>query len=85
MPLWLALSYLASNITLNCLNFYWFGKMIDTIRKRFQTPVVEKKEVEGKPMKTTGVNGSTVISADQTEVRKRNLPRMDSQTVPPGI
>jgi hypothetical protein len=38
VPLWLAGTYLAANITLNCLNFYWFGKMIETIRKRFDPP-----------------------------------------------
>nr|POF17512.1 putative tlc domain-containing protein c17a2.02c [Quercus suber] len=38
VPLWLACAYLASNLVLNCLNIYWFGKMIDTIRKRFDPP-----------------------------------------------
>lgn len=38
LPLWLALSYLASNIVLNVLNFYWFAKMIETLRKRFDPP-----------------------------------------------
>jgi len=36
VPIWLAVVYLGSNIVLNTLNFYWFGKMIETIRKRFQ-------------------------------------------------
>ena len=35
MPAWLAIVYLSSNIVLNTLNFYWFGKMIETIKKRF--------------------------------------------------
>ena len=35
VPTWLGAVYLASNIVLNTLNFYWFGKMIETIRKRF--------------------------------------------------
>jgi len=38
IPLWLALAYLSSNITLNSLNIFWFGKMIQTIRKRFDPP-----------------------------------------------
>jgi len=38
VPFWLAASYLASNITLNGLNWYWFGKMIEAIRKRFDPP-----------------------------------------------
>ena len=41
VPTWLAIVYLGSNITLNSLNFYWFGKMIETIQKRFS-------EVKGK-------------------------------------
>lgn len=35
IPPWLAIVYLGSNVVLNALNFYWFGKMIETIRKRF--------------------------------------------------
>ena len=35
MPAWLAVVYLSSNVVLNTLNFYWFGKMIETIKKRF--------------------------------------------------
>ena len=35
IPLWLGLVYLASNLILHTLNFYWFGRMIETVRKRF--------------------------------------------------
>ena len=38
VPVWLAVVYLGSNIVLNTLNFYWFGKMIETVRSRFQEP-----------------------------------------------
>ncbi|EMD00457.1 hypothetical protein BAUCODRAFT_62246 [Baudoinia panamericana UAMH 10762] len=38
LPLWLPIVYLLSNLTLNLLNVYWFGKMIETIRKRFDPP-----------------------------------------------
>ncbi|KAI9877141.1 MAG: hypothetical protein M1830_004691 [Pleopsidium flavum] len=44
VPIWLACTYLGSNIVLNTLNFYWFGKMIETVKKRFQPP----KERRGK-------------------------------------
>lgn len=51
LPMWLALSYLASNIVLNTLNYYWFAKMIETLRKRFDPPLgtkrVEKKKEGG--------------------------------------
>ncbi|EQK99039.1 hypothetical protein G6O67_002320 [Ophiocordyceps sinensis] len=36
VPLWLATLYLASNLTLNSLNFYWFVMMIRAVRKRFE-------------------------------------------------
>ncbi|KAH0287753.1 DUF887-domain-containing protein [Aureobasidium namibiae CBS 147.97] len=49
LPAWLALSYLASNIVLNVLNWYWFAKMIEALRKRFDPPFgtkrPEKKEI----------------------------------------
>jgi len=35
-PLWLAAVYLGCNLVLNSLNIFWFGKMIETVRKRFQ-------------------------------------------------
>ena len=38
IPLWLAITYLGSNVILNTLNFFWFGKMIETVKKRFQKP-----------------------------------------------
>lgn len=49
LPGWLAFVYLASNIVLNTLNFYWFGKMIETVRSRFREPRGGKKQ------KTEGV------------------------------
>jgi hypothetical protein len=39
VPLWLAAAYLASNLILNGLNWYWFSKMIETLRKRFDPPL----------------------------------------------
>lgn len=36
VPIWLACTYLGSNVVLNTLNFYWFGKMIEAVKKRFQ-------------------------------------------------
>lgn len=38
VPLWLACAYLGSNTMLSTLNFYWFGKMIEAVTKRFQSP-----------------------------------------------
>lgn len=36
VPWWIIAVYLVSNVTLNALNWYWFGKMIETVRKRFE-------------------------------------------------
>ncbi len=44
VPLWLAATYLIANILLNTLNWFWFAKMIETVRKRF----TERKEKPGK-------------------------------------
>lgn len=38
VPPWLAMAYVISNTTLSVLNFYWFGKMIQALMKRFEKP-----------------------------------------------
>jgi hypothetical protein len=43
VPVWLAVCYLGANLTLNGLNWFWFGKMIETIRKRFDPPLGTRK------------------------------------------
>lgn len=47
IPTWLAITYLGSNVVLNSLNFYWFLKMIETVKKRFQTSREDRKEFDG--------------------------------------
>ncbi|EUC41782.1 hypothetical protein COCMIDRAFT_29480 [Bipolaris oryzae ATCC 44560] len=42
-PLWLISAYLASNLILNGLNWFWFSKMIETLRKRFDPPIGTRK------------------------------------------
>jgi hypothetical protein len=71
VPVWLGFTYLGSNIILNTLNFYWFGKMIEALRKRF-APQKEKKE-KAVAMKRTRSNGAVKTSFDQTEVRRRKI------------
>lgn len=44
VPFWLAGAYLASNFILNGLNWFWFGKMIETLRSRFEPPIGTKKQ-----------------------------------------
>jgi hypothetical protein len=43
VPLWVVTAYLVSNLILNGLNWFWFGKMIETLRKRFDPPFGTKK------------------------------------------
>jgi hypothetical protein len=49
VPLWLAGAYLASNLTLNGLNWFWFAKMIETLRKRFDPPLGTRKPEINEP------------------------------------
>lgn len=46
VPPWLAAVYLASNLTLNGLNVYWFFMMIKAVRKRFEPGKQPITEVE---------------------------------------
>jgi hypothetical protein len=82
VPLWLAFTYLGSNIVLNTLNFYWFGKMIETVRKRFQPPKEERRKSKVAATKSTGANGTVKVDLDQTEVRRRKVEKGDD--VPDG-
>lgn len=62
VPVWLASVYLASNIVLNSLNFYWFGKMIETIRKRFtESKDVKQKRWEGKLRADGDADGAVLV------------------------
>jgi hypothetical protein len=82
VPLWLAFTYLGSNIVLNTLNFFWFGKMIETVRKRFQPPKEERRKEKAIATKTTGANGKVRIDVDGTDVRRRNITDED---LPPAL
>ncbi|KAH7383170.1 TLC domain-containing protein [Pyrenochaeta sp. MPI-SDFR-AT-0127] len=60
VPLWLAGAYLASNLTLNGLNWFWFGKMIETLRKRFDPPLGTRRP-EVKEPKTISEDEKVLI------------------------
>ena len=66
VPVWLAVTYLSSNTVLNSLNFYWFGKMIETVRKRF-----EKKPEADKKSEGNGEDKSEKDSGKRNNVRRR--------------
>ena len=69
LPLWLALTYLTSNLVLNSLNIYWMGKMVETIRKRFPPPFGTKGVVNSRKGKTKE-EPIAVPGVDQKEVKK---------------
>ena len=80
VPVWLAATYLGSNILLNTLNFYWFGKMIETVKKRFRPPqgkealaIKGDRSVQSEEQSTivTDGFGKTVLEAEKKEVRRR--------------
>lgn len=76
VPTWLACTYLGSNIVLNTLNFYWFGKMIETVKKRFRGPQtkgpVEVVIVEGTEMDAREFRDDPVF--DEKQVGNHKLP-----------
>jgi hypothetical protein len=78
VPFWLAFTYLGSNIILNTLNFYWFGKMIEALRKRF-TPQKDKKKEKAIATKSIQSNGAVRIDVDQTEIRRRRVVEVDAE------
>jgi hypothetical protein len=63
VPLWLGATYLAANLTLNSLNFYWFFMMIRAVRKRF-----EPSEANGKDSDATAISPVTEAELDLSPV-----------------
>ena len=67
---------------LNTLNFYWFGKMIETVKKRFQ-PSKEKSAAatvamdgarpvaEERLKMEIDANGHKSVLAEETRIRRR--------------
>ncbi|KAI0025602.1 TLC domain-containing protein [Xylariomycetidae sp. FL0641] len=97
VPHWIAAVYIGANLTLNSLNFYWFFKMIDAVRKRFQPqpqqvpvkakadadkPADEDKEV--RETKATGVDGGGPDGV-VTRARRRTLLDGEEADEPPPI
>jgi hypothetical protein len=68
VPMWLAVCYLASNFTLNGLNWYWFSQMISALRKRFDPPFGTRvpEESEKKDKEPVLVEGINITSPPQT-------------------
>ncbi|KAM7221641.1 TRAM, LAG1 and CLN8 domain containing protein [Rhypophila decipiens] len=69
VPVWLALIYVASNLTLNGLNWVWFFKMIAAVRKRFEPPKAAVKE--GKSFADAVAGKTTGTEKVQAPLRRR--------------
>ena len=64
VPLWLAATYLGSNVVLNGLNWYWFAKMVETIRKRFEPGAKQRggrEKIEANGTATGAVKGKREV------------------------
>jgi hypothetical protein len=57
VPFWLAGLYLISNILLHTLNLFWFGRMIETVTKRFKERPGKEKKAERRPSMVIEVVG----------------------------
>ena len=88
IPMWLALTYLGSNLVLHSLNFYWFGRMIETVRKRFEdTPKDEKTmkrertqsiiEELASGLDENEISGPKTDAADAAAEKKEQADRVD--------
>lgn len=66
VPVWLGFSYLGANIVLNSLNWFWFAKMIETVRKRFDPPLGTKgtKTKHKEKVLVEGIDVDTDVDAD---------------------
>ncbi|OTA51931.1 DUF887-domain-containing protein [Hypoxylon sp. EC38] len=86
IPLWLAAIYIGANLTLNSLNFYWFFKMIDAVRKRFD-PKEKEVKIEEKPVQDHAI--STGAQTDgielKTRLRRGTLLDGEEEDEPPPI
>ncbi len=69
VPAWLALIYVASNLVLNTLNWFWFVKMIAAVRKRFE-PVKADKIIQSAGGKEI-VDGVTTATGEKVVPRHR--------------
>lgn len=74
VPLWLTALYLASNVVLNALNWFWFVKMVAAVRKRFEPPKQAKKEaVEGEKVSASAVDGTAAAAAVKRRARAPSI------------
>ena len=71
LPIWLAATYLSSNLILNSLNFYWFSKMIEAVMKRFRDPAPAPMPAETE-IKTEEKTVNNVILEAASKLEEEN-------------
>ncbi|KAL2130505.1 hypothetical protein VTI74DRAFT_6317 [Chaetomium olivicolor] len=72
VPLWLTLLYLASNLVLNSLNWYWFFKMIKAVRKRFEPSKGSTGKREALPAEAVPRTKASAVEAKVARQRRRH-------------
>lgn len=83
VPMWLALTYLSSNLILHTLNFYWFGRMIETVRKRFQGK--EHDEFKHEREKRQSLVEELADGLDESEISGPRTPGEEGNAVASGV
>jgi hypothetical protein len=87
IPVWTWAGNMTSNVVLHILNWYWYGKMISALRKRFDPPLGTRRPAKkGETIVSKGVDasGRKLLEVDGVEVRKRiPLERLASGDLPP--
>ena len=77
VPIWLGAIYLAANILLNSLNIYWFGRMIDTVTKRFKEA---RAPQEGRKERKPSIVMEVVGGLEQDDRMHGSMPSEDGAT-----
>jgi hypothetical protein len=86
IPAWTWAGNMVSNTVLHGLNWYWDGKMISALRKRFDPPLGTRRVKKSEPVVSKGVDasGRKLLEVDGVEVRQRiPLERFASSDFPP--
>ncbi|KAK5175652.1 uncharacterized protein LTR77_000791 [Saxophila tyrrhenica] len=86
-PLWIPIVYFVSNLVLNSLNLFWFSKMIQTIRTRFEPPWGTKgvgpDKVHYQPVASEDEDSDLGIG-EPGKVKDRDMPDADEAKTPAG-
>lgn len=81
VPTWLVVTYVVSNMILNSLNYFWFSKMVETVRKRFREPSDKKKKEKPEDL----ARGVILEAAARLEQEEEALMRGELSLTPEQI